>query len=114
MLAVLPHEQRILVPFEVQSRGGDAVNVLHVRINIYIIRIASLGGRLNIETDRGGIAALDLALVVASETFYLIEVPRELPTASVRVNRVAAKEFFLARVVEVLPTRHPGYRARRD
>src|SRR5450755_470721 len=62
MFAVLPHPERIVVPFKMEPRGGDAVNVLHLRIDIHIIRIASLGGRLNIKTDRGGIAPLDLAL----------------------------------------------------
>src|SRR5580704_2306059 len=113
MLSVLPHQQRILVPFKVEPRGGDAVGVLHVRIDIHVIRVTSLGGSLNIKTDRGGIAALDLALVVMSETFYLIEIPGKLTTAAVGVNRVATNELLLARVVKVLPTRHPGHRARR-
>src|SRR5580693_3694981 len=111
MLAVLPHQQRILVPFEMKPRGRNAVRILHLGIDVYKIRIAPLGGRLDIKTDRSGIAALDLAFVIAAESFDLVKVPGKLRAAAIRVDGISANEFLLARIVEILPARHPGYGA---
>src|SRR5271155_662560 len=111
MLSVLPHQQSILVPFEMKPRGRNAVRVLHPRIDVDKIRIAPLGGRLDIKTDRSGIAALDLAFVIAAESFNLVKIPGKLGAAAVRVDGISANEFLLVRIVEILPARHPGYRA---
>src|SRR6185437_6073449 len=114
VLAVFPHEQRVRVPFEMKPRGRNAVYVLHLRIDIDEVFVAALCRGLYVKTDRRRIAALDFALVFTAESFDLIEVPRKLAAASIRVNRIASDELLLTRVVQILPAWHPGDCARRD
>src|ERR1700685_1178536 len=96
------------------ARSGDAINVLHFGIDIDIIRIAALRRRLDVEAHRSRIAALDLALELAAEALDVSVVIRKLAAAAVRIDGVAADEFLLARIVKVLPARHPGDGAGRD
>ena len=76
LFAVLPHQQRVLVPFKTDAGGRDAVHVLHHRVDVNVVRIAALRGRLNIEAHRSRIAALDLALELAAEAFESIRSSR--------------------------------------
>ncbi len=108
MFGVLPHEQSVLIPGEVDAGGGDAVDVFDGRINIYVVIVRALSGRLAIEADAGRIAAFDFALEVVSEAGDGIEVAGEAGTAAIGVNGIAANEFFLVRIIEVLPAWKPG------
>ncbi len=108
VFGVLPHEQGVFVPGEVQAGGGNAVDVFDGRIDIQVVIVRALGGRLAIEADAGGVAAFDFALEVAAEAGDGVEIAGEAGAATIGVDGIAANEFFFVRVGEVLPAGEPG------
>src|SRR5207249_8210589 len=46
---------------------------------------------------------------LAPKTLKLFVVPGKAATPSIRINRVPTNKLFLARILKVLPARHPGY-----
>ena len=109
---VLPHQQLVRSPLEVDAHGGDAVDVLHLGIDVDEIRGARQRRDLAVERYRRRVVALDVALPVAAEALELAVVPGELAAAARRVDRVAADELLLVRALQVLPARHPDDLAR--
>src|SRR5262249_43220407 len=99
--------QDIFVPLEMNPRYGDSVGVFNLGINVNVVGVAAQGRRLDGEADGRRIAPFYFALVRGSETFGLGCIPGIFGAAAARVDGVSANEFFLARVLEVLPSRHP-------
>jgi hypothetical protein len=62
MLAVLPHELRILIPFEMQANCGNAKDIFPRWIGAYVVLVTSLGRSLDVKADRRRITPLDFAL----------------------------------------------------
>ena len=108
MFGVLPHKKSVFVPGEVNARNGNAVDIFDGGIDIQVIIVRALGGRLAIEADASGIAAFDLALEVTAEARDGIEIAGETGAATIGINGIAADEFFFVRISEVLPAWEPG------
>ena len=90
------------------ARHGNAVRVLHFRVDIDVVRVAAQTRGLHREAHRRRIAALDLALEIGSEAFDAVEIPRKLAAPAAGIHGVAPNEFLLVRVGQILPARHPG------
>src|SRR5215469_5438920 len=87
----------------------NSENIYLLGINIHVVGWTGKRRRLNKSANRSGIVSFDLPFVGRSEAFDVIVVPRKLPASASHINRVASNEFFFARILQVLPARHPGH-----
>src|SRR5215467_859144 len=111
---MLPHQKFVFVPLEVEPQLGNAENVPLVRIDVDVVVGMRKRRSLKIRADGRRIVTLDLAFELGAEPLYLAIVVREFAATAADVQRVPADEFFLTRITQVLPARHPGDRGVRD
>jgi len=72
-----------------------------------IVRIRAQRWRMNTKADWSRISSLDFALERGTKTIDTGGVPGKFRAATIWIDGITANEFLLARVVEVLPARHP-------
>ena len=78
------------------------------RIYVDVIGRAWQRRRLNERADGGGVVALDIALELRAKALNATIVARELATTAARVHGVTPDKLLLARILQILPPRHPG------
>src|SRR5207249_10401101 len=105
-----PHQKLIRSPLIVESKLRNSKYVLLFEVYVHIVRGTGKGGGLDESTYRSGIVTLDFAFVFGAEAFDLPIVPWKLSATTPHVNRITANELLLARILQVLPARHPGDR----
>ena len=93
-----------------KSQLGNPEYVFLFWIDINVVGWAGKRRRLDQGANCSRIVTLDLALVFRTKAFELAVVSGELATAAADVQGVAADEFLLARILQVLPARHPRNR----
>src|SRR5271170_516077 len=93
---------------------GRAEDISVPGIDVDKILVRPLRWRLRGEVDRCGITPLDFRFVTRAETFDVFGVRRKDVASTAGIKRIAANEFLLFRIVEILPSRQPGDRCLRD
>src|SRR5579859_6010323 len=99
LFRVFPHFQHILIPLEMDAGHGDTVRILHLRIEIHIIRVRPQRWGLNAKAYRSGIPPLDLTFEGRPKTIEMIRKPRKFSTPAIGIDRISANELLLVRIV---------------
>src|SRR5256885_2209686 len=90
-----------------KSELGNSENVFLLGVDVHKVRRTWQRRSLNQGAHRRRVVALDRAFVFGSEAFNLIVVAWKFSASAAHIYRITASEFFLVRIFQVLPSRHP-------
>src|SRR5579859_1355604 len=91
-----------------ESELRDSENVFLLGVDIHIVRRTWQSRSLNQRAYRRRIIALDRTFVFRPEAFNLTIMARKFSAPAAHIHRITTNEFFLVRIFQILPSRHPG------
>src|SRR5256885_231778 len=90
-----------------KSELGNSENIFLLGIDVHKVHRTWQRRSLNQGAYRRRVVAFDRPFVFGPEAFNLIVVAWKFPAPAAHIYRITANEFFLVRIFQVFPSRHP-------